>query len=154
MTQPVKGLLSRPRPDIHIYDLVPVCELPPGSSLRLSSRGRLEVIVGFTHVCRLDELKAGEMREFEHDGHQILIVWPSEDEPRAFQALCLHEGIPLVDGDLDGSVLTCAAHMWEFDVTTGENLMPGECCLATYPLRIEGTDVQVDVDAMTPARKS
>ena len=24
--QPVKGLLSRQQPDIHIYDLVPVCE--------------------------------------------------------------------------------------------------------------------------------
>ena len=110
--------------------------------------------MGFTHVCRLDELKAGAMREFEHDGHQILIVWPSDGEPRAFQALCLHEGIPLVDGDLDGSVLTCAAHMWEFDVTTGENLMPGDGSLANYPLRIDGTHVLVDVDAMTPARKS
>jgi toluene monooxygenase system ferredoxin subunit len=123
-------------------------------SRRHPTRFRLEVIVGFTPVCRLDELKAGEMREFEHDGHQILIVWPDDGEPRAFQALCLHEGIPLCDGDLDGSVLTCAAHMWEFDVTTGENLMPGEGCLATYPLRIDGTDVLVDVDAMTPARKS
>jgi toluene monooxygenase system ferredoxin subunit len=104
-------------------------------------------------LCGLDALKAGEMREFEHDGHQILVVWPTDGEPRAFQALCLHEGIPLVDGDLDGSVLTCAAHMWEFDANTGENLMPGLGCLAVYPIRIEDNDVLVDVASMTPARK-
>jgi toluene monooxygenase system ferredoxin subunit len=117
-----------------------------------TSRPR-EAIVGFTRVCGLNDLKAGEMREFDHDGHQILVVWPEGGEPRAFQALCLHEGIPLVDGDLDGSVLTCAAHMWDFDVTTGENLNPGRGCLAIYPLRIDGQDLMVDVDAMTPERK-
>lgn len=109
--------------------------------------------MSFTRLCSLSDLKAGEMREFDHDGHQILVVWPEDNSPRAFQALCLHEGIPLVDGDLDGLVLTCAAHMWEFDATTGENLMPGKGCLAIYPLRIEGSDVMVDVEAMTPERK-
>jgi toluene monooxygenase system ferredoxin subunit len=93
------------------------------------------------------------MRAFDHDGHQILVVWPAQGEPRAFQALCLHESIPLVDGDLDGSVLTCAGHMWEFDANTGENLTPGVGCLAAYPLRMEEDDVMVDVDAMTPARR-
>ncbi|HWV55497.1 Rieske 2Fe-2S domain-containing protein [Pseudorhodoplanes sp.] len=112
-----------------------------------------EVIVAYSRLCGLDDLKVGEMREFEHEGHQILVVWPDDSEPRAFQALCLHEGIPLIDGDFDGAVLTCAAHSWDFDAKTGENLMPGAGCLAVYPLRIDGNDVQVDVAAMLPARK-
>jgi toluene monooxygenase system ferredoxin subunit len=111
------------------------------------------VDVPYSRVCGLDELTAGDMREFEHDGHQILIVWPDDGEPRAFQALCLHEGIPLADGDFDGAVLTCAAHRWDFDANTGENLTPGVGCLAIYPLKIEGNDVLVDVAAMVPARK-
>ena len=101
--------------------------------------------MAYSRICGLGDLKVGEMREFEHEGHQVLVIWPDSNEPRAFQALCLHEGIPLVDGDFDGAILTCAAHRWDFDATTGENLMPGAGCLAVYPLLIEGDDVLVEV---------
>lgn len=40
----------------------------------------------------------------------------------AFDDACPHRGTPLTEGKLDGTTLTCSAHTWEFDVTTGELL--------------------------------
>jgi toluene monooxygenase system ferredoxin subunit len=109
--------------------------------------------VPFERLCSLSDLLRGDMREFELNDHQILVVWPEDGEPRAFQALCLHAGIPLIDGTLEGNELTCGAHNWSFDARTGENIMPGEGCLAVYPLQIDQDQVLVDVAAMKPASK-
>lgn len=40
----------------------------------------------------------------------------------AFDDVCPHRGTPLSQGRLQGTTLTCAAHTWEFDVTTGKLL--------------------------------
>lgn len=45
----------------------------------------------------------------------------------ALNNLCPHRGGPLGEGELDGCIVTCPWHSWQFDVRTGacEN-MPGE----------------------------
>ena len=40
----------------------------------------------------------------------------------AIDNLCPHEGGPLGDGELDGAIVTCPWHGWQFDVTTGKNM--------------------------------
>ena len=40
----------------------------------------------------------------------------------AFDDVCPHRGTPLSQGSLSGTTLTCAAHTWEFDVTSGKLL--------------------------------
>ncbi len=109
--------------------------------------------MAFRRICAMTALLRGDMREFELEGHSILVVWPEQGDLRAFQAHCLHESLPLVDGSLVGNELTCAAHNWTFDAQTGENTMPGEGCLAVYPLRVDGDDVLVDLEAMKPSRR-
>ncbi len=66
----------------------------------------------------------------------------------AFDDLCTHDDGPLVsaDGKLDGKCITCPRHGAQFDVTNGEVLrMPATEEIETYPVRLSGDDVEVDL---------
>lgn len=106
--------------------------------------------VAFTRVCSLDELWEGEMESFEVDGQEVLLVCLDGGEVRAFQGVCPHQDIPLVEGTFDGTRLVCRAHQWVFDATSGVGINPGNCRLAEYPVRLDGDDVHVDVAGVTP----
>ena len=68
------------------------------------------------------------------------------DEFYAVDNSCPHQGGPLANGPLEGTVLTCPWHAWSFDVTTGE--MPGHDRLKvrSYRVALDGDDVLVDLD--------
>ncbi|MCC4114983.1 Rieske 2Fe-2S domain-containing protein [Aromatoleum toluclasticum] len=104
----------------------------------------------FEKVCSLDDLWEGEMTEVEVGDHLILLVRPEGGPPRAFQGICPHQDIPLVEGKFDGRVVMCRAHQWTFDAATGQGINPGDCRLAEYPVRIEGDDVYVAVEGVEP----
>lgn len=106
--------------------------------------------MAFVKVCKLDDLWEGEMEAFEVNGHEVLLVSPDGGEIRAFQGICPHQDIPLVEGKFDGKVVVCRAHQWVFDGCTGQGINPADCRLAEYPVKIEGEDVLVDTEGVTP----
>ena len=71
-------------------------------------------------------------------------------EVRAYQGICPHQDIPLVEGTFDAGLLVCRAHQWVFDAHTGEGINPGNCRLAEYPVRVDGDDVLVDTAGVSP----
>jgi toluene monooxygenase system ferredoxin subunit len=93
----------------------------------------------------LADLMEGRMKEFDVDGSEIIVLWPTGGTPKAYGGLCPHQGLPLSDGAFDGTALVCAAHRWRFDAATGESIWPRNCRLSPYPLRIEGGDVFIDI---------
>ncbi len=78
----------------------------------------------FVKVCELDDLWEGEMGAFEVNEHKVLLVSPEGGEICAFQGICPHQQIPLIDGHFDGKLVTCKAHQWVFDGTTGKGVGP------------------------------
>ena len=56
---------------------------------------------------------------------------------------CLHRGGPVGEGFLDGAVVTCPWHGWQYDVKTGQNLSNPSATLRTYRIVVEGDDVKV-----------
>jgi toluene monooxygenase system ferredoxin subunit len=44
---------------------------------------------------------------------------------------------------LDGRVLMCSTHLWEFDCLTGAGINPASCGLSAYPVRVEDGTIQV-----------
>jgi 3-phenylpropionate/trans-cinnamate dioxygenase ferredoxin subunit len=65
----------------------------------------------------------------------------------AVEDVCTHDGGALDTAELDGSRIMCPRHGAFFDVTTGKALtLPAVSPLPTFPVRLDGDDVYVDVD--------
>lgn len=106
--------------------------------------------MAFQRVCSLDDLWENDMAVFEVEGRQVLVVHLLGGEVRAIQAACPHQAQPLVDGTLEGSVLTCQAHRWEFDVCRGKGINPEDTELRSFQAKVEGDDIYVDVAGAAP----
>ncbi len=61
----------------------------------------------------------------------------------AVSNVCLHRGGPIGEGSVDGFVVTCPLHGWEYDVRTGKNLANPIARLRTYAVRVDGDEVLV-----------
>jgi len=99
-------------------------------------------VVTYHEVCGADELWIGDMEAFSIADKSILLI-NVNGVFKAFANMCPHQAVPLAEGKLDGCVLTCRAHLWEFDVTTGLSINPTNKRLAEYPVRIVDGMVQV-----------
>ncbi|MEN0137030.1 MAG: Rieske 2Fe-2S domain-containing protein [Rhodococcus sp. (in: high G+C Gram-positive bacteria)] len=87
-------------------------------------------------VSHLDDLWEGEMEAVEVEGKPVLLI-NLDGEVLAYQNRCPHQEWPLNDGDLEDKKLTCAQHLWEFDVTTGKGINPSTCSLNGYRCKVE-----------------
>lgn len=57
---------------------------------------------------------------------------------------CKHRGGPLGEGTLDGSVVTCPWHGWEYDVATGVSLDDENVTVGCYTVKLEGDDILIE----------
>ena len=57
--------------------------------------------------------------------------------------VCLHRGGPVGEGFLEGAVITCPWHGWQYDVKTGQSFMNPAAKLRTYAVILDGEDVKV-----------
>lgn len=87
-------------------------------------------------VYDLDDLWEGDMVGVEAGPVKVVLV-NVDGEVRAYKDRCPHQEWPLSDGDLDGDVLTCVNHMWEFNALTGEGINPADSSLSPVPCRVE-----------------
>ena len=104
--------------------------------------------MSFTKVCTVDELWEGEMAPFTVNDHEIVLVCADGGEISAFQGVCPHQDIPLVEGKFDGRVVMCRAHQWTFDAVSGDGVNPKDCRLARYPVKVEGETVLVSTEGV------
>jgi nitrite reductase (NADH) small subunit len=98
----------------------------------------------FVKVATLSELQEGSGKPVEVNGKAIAL-FNVGGQVYAIDNTCLHRGGPLGDGMLEGEVVTCPWHMWEYNVRTGEFVANPEIKVATYPVQVEGTDIKVAI---------
>jgi toluene monooxygenase system ferredoxin subunit len=107
-----------------------------------------EAAMSWVSVYADDELWDGDLVGVEAAGHKVLLL-RSDGQVRAYRDVCPHKGTPLSDGELDGPVLTCPVHLWEFEVISGDSINPVGERLCAYPVRVLDGHIEVDVDADT-----
>ncbi|MGF1626740.1 MAG: Rieske (2Fe-2S) protein, partial [Alphaproteobacteria bacterium] len=113
---------------------------------------------GFATLCSATELRDAGRKVVRAGSKQIALFW-HDGRVFACNNRCPHEGYPLVEGSLGerngaSCALTCNWHSWAFDLADGANLTGGDD-LRTYPVRIEGDAVLVDVsDPPAAARQA
>ncbi|MEA2776593.1 MAG: toluene monooxygenase system ferredoxin subunit [Acetobacteraceae bacterium] len=100
--------------------------------------------LGAVAVCRSDELWDGEMASFPV-GDTIIILVKLNGQFHAYRAHCPHQGVALVEGELDGGRLTCRAHRWQFDAATGQGVNPKGARLKGFPVHVVAGQVLVEV---------
>ena len=96
-------------------------------------------------ICRVDQLWDGEMQGFRAGDTSILLL-KIDGRFHAYQGHCPHQGAALTEGDLDGARLTCAAHGWQFDATSGRGLNPRSARLKCFPVHIVEQKVLIEVE--------
>ena len=100
--------------------------------------------MAFVRAAKVAEIPAGAIREFQVDGMTVALANVG-GKFHAINNTCLHRGGPLGQGVLEGNVVTCPWHGWQYDVLTGkvaQNTAVGVDC---YPLEVRGEDIFVDV---------
>ena len=92
-----------------------------------------------------DTPTAGTVRVFEVDGTRIALC-NVDGSLYAIDDVCTHDGGALDQGELDGVEIECPRHGARFDVRTGRvTALPAFQPVETYPVRVQGQDVQVDL---------
>jgi nitrite reductase (NADH) small subunit len=95
-------------------------------------------------VARFDEVPPGRA-VVVRAGERELALFNVDGELYATQNQCLHLGGPLGDGRLDGCVVSCPWHGWQYDVRTGENEFDRALALETFAVVVEDGDVKLAV---------
>jgi nitrite reductase (NADH) small subunit len=99
----------------------------------------------FVKMATLDELPPGGSKEVEYGG-RIYALFNVGGVISAIDGLCPHQGGPLADGPLDGTLVTCPWHGWQFDVRTGKTTLNNRLTQPVFAVKVEGQDVLVAVD--------
>jgi toluene monooxygenase system ferredoxin subunit len=102
---------------------------------------------GWAEALPLEELWEGEMVGLRLRGADILLVNLGADGIHAYDNRCPHQGTRLSEGKLAATKLVCSAHLWEFDLRTGQGINPRSCCLRRFATRIQDGAVLVELGA-------
>ena len=90
------------------------------------------------------DVRAGQMRVFDVAGTKVNVA-SAGNHLYAFDDICTHMGRSLANGHLAGTVVTCACHGSQFDVTSGAVLRgPAERPVRSRAVHVEGDDLLVD----------
>ncbi|HEY4685438.1 MAG TPA: non-heme iron oxygenase ferredoxin subunit [Dehalococcoidia bacterium] len=99
----------------------------------------------YERVAARSDVPAGRVRVFEV-GERSIALANVDGAFFAIDNLCTHDGGPLGEGTLAGDQVECPRHGARFDVRTGAvRALPAVRPVRTYPVRLEGDEVSVDV---------
>lgn len=101
-------------------------------------------MANFVRVAQVGDVPPGTGKCIEANGKQIA-VFNVGGTFHAIDNTCLHRGGPLGEGELDGTTVTCPWHGWEYDVTSGKNIMDETVCVDRFEVKVEGDAVLVAV---------
>jgi len=104
----------------------------------------------FTRVCGRGDVASGSAISVDVDGPASgsIAVVRDADDWYAIEDECSHAAIPLSEGDIEGCEIECWLHGSRFDLRTGKpSGPPATEPVAVYPVKVDGDDVLVDLDA-------
>jgi len=103
--------------------------------------------MAYTRACALADLAPDAPVATTIDDVAVAVVL-HDDDVYAIHDECSHAAIPLSEGEVDGCEIECWLHGSRFDLRTGKpSGPPATEPVPTYPVRVEGGDVLVDVTA-------
>jgi nitrite reductase/ring-hydroxylating ferredoxin subunit len=101
--------------------------------------------MAWARAAALAEVKERGVMDAEINGEEIALYWV-EEAVYATENICTHAFARLSEGYLEGDCIECPIHQALFNVKTGAAVTPPAYTpVKTYPTKIEGDDVLVDM---------
>ena|SRR5271170_4775913 len=97
----------------------------------------------FIKVAKVADVAPGQGMTVEAAGQKIAL-FNVAGRFEATSDVCLHQSGPLGEGTLEGPVVTCPWHHWQYDVTTGVCKTKPGASLRKFAVKVEGDDVLVE----------
>ncbi|WP_166830254.1 Rieske (2Fe-2S) protein [Thalassoroseus pseudoceratinae] len=95
-------------------------------------------------IAGVSEIPPGTSREFAVSG-RVVAVFNVDGVVHAMDGVCPHAGGPLGEGQLNGNIVTCPWHGWQFDVETGRHCLNPNLVHAIFAVSIEGEDIYLEL---------
>jgi nitrite reductase (NADH) small subunit len=99
--------------------------------------------MAFARAAKTTEIAPGTIKEFQLEGKPVAVA-NVDGKFYAINNTCLHRGGPLGQGPLEGKIVTCPWHGWEYDVTTGKISQNPAVGVNSYPIEIRGDEIFVN----------
>lgn len=100
----------------------------------------------YVKIAKTSDIPDPGKQYFEIDD-QLVVLFHLDGAYYCLEDVCTHDGGPLGDGELDGNSIVCPRHGAKFDIMTGKALtMPATKATQTYPVKVEGDDVLIEID--------
>ncbi len=98
----------------------------------------------WVRVAAVADLSPGQGKTVNADGTEIAL-FNVDGRFLAIANTCCHRGGPLGEGELDGTVVTCPWHGWQFECTTGVSLHDPGASVPTYRTEVRDDGVFVEL---------
>lgn len=99
--------------------------------------------VTFHKVATTDQIDEDEAMQVIVEGKEVAII-NLGGEFYAMDDICSHAYASMADGYIEGECIECPLHGAQFNIKTGKaETPPATVDLATYEIRIEGSDILV-----------
>jgi 3-phenylpropionate/trans-cinnamate dioxygenase ferredoxin component len=106
----------------------------------------LDVANQWIEACGADDIEVEDVIRFDHGGRTFALYRNEDGDYYATDGLCTHEAVHLADGLVMGNTIECPKHNGRFDLRTGAAKGAPVCVdLKTYPVRVEGGRVMIDI---------
>ena len=92
-----------------------------------------------------NELPPGTAKECVA-GDRIVALFNVDGTIYALDGICPHQGGPLGKGKLQGCIVTCPWHGWQFDVSTGQHQTSKSLIHGKFPVKVEGGQILVGLE--------
>jgi nitrite reductase (NADH) small subunit/3-phenylpropionate/trans-cinnamate dioxygenase ferredoxin subunit len=99
-------------------------------------------VSGFHKVARVAEIPPGTGRTVDVGGRKVAL-FNVDGTFHAIDNQCPHAGGALGEGILDGCIVTCPYHFWQFDVRKGHSPEFPDARVDRFQVRVEGDEISV-----------
>lgn len=112
------------------------------SAVRFVSPFALGAAGNWVRVCQLTEIPEGGVLAKKIEDEKVLLSRRGAIVT-CFQNACAHLGLTIDEGEVEGGIITCPHHGFEYDLSSGECLTAPEIQLQSHAVRVIGHRVEV-----------
>ena len=98
----------------------------------------------WTKVCSTRDIPQGEGRNFRINDTQV-VIFHTDRGYFCRSGLCKHNNVKLELGRIQGDVVTCPFHGWQYRISSGKGVSPDWTQLDCFPLEVRDGEIWIEL---------